>query len=107
MNCKQGDLAIVIYGGNGWHGRLVEVLYPSPTHASFTLPDGYPHAPASPNSWVVRSLGSPFPAPTEGGTRRKTMFGSAIDAALRPLPGISEDKALETERISVSEEVHR
>lgn len=61
MNCKPGDLAIIISESkdpsNGhMAGRLVEVLYIGPSQG-FTLPDGRPHTACSSAEWVCKSLG--------------------------------------------------
>jgi hypothetical protein len=89
MNCKPGDLAIVI-GTSRWAGRLVEVLYAAPSE-NFELPDGHWHRGREPGYWVVHSLGSPVETPVDhGATFRMTMYFCADDSKLRPLPGESE-----------------
>ena len=96
MNCKPGDLAIVI-GGSRWSGWLVEVLYAAP-QGTFNLPDGYPcHCTPcwKPGDWVIRSLCSQFVAPLESGHIRKTWYGVGSDSKLRPLP--AEKQTLERE----------
>lgn len=96
MNCKSGDLAIVVRAGP-YAGRMVEVLFEAPAH-SFTLPNGTPHAkPTTLPAWVVNLLGSPIDARfTLSGERRAVMQGVVADAYLRPLRGdISEEGAQE------------
>lgn len=94
MNCKPGDLAIIIKPPLA--GRLVEVMYSAPGRR-FVLPDGYWHAtPSTPDQWVIRSLGSPFDArmrPT--GRERKAMYAAIADKYLRPLPGDTEQETQE------------
>ena len=86
MNCKPGDIAIVV-GGNPYAGRLVEVLYAAPVGQEFQLPDGVTAAPTLPGRWVIKSLGSPFPAPMRSGCTRAARYGVGSDSFLRPLPG--------------------
>lgn len=85
MNCKPGDIAIII-GSSIYAGRLVEVLYVAPT-VSHDLPNGVPHsAGTDAGTWVLKSLGTPFP-----GTMGDGMYGCGKDVALRPLPKLSEE----------------
>ena len=87
MNCKPGDIAVVI-GASRFAGRLVEVLYAAPQN-DFYLPDGYCHSGSAPNYWVLRTLGSLFGAPTEEhGFLRVTEYGVGADARLRPLRAV-------------------
>lgn len=96
MNCKPGDLAIVI-GGSDYAGRIVEVLHAAPSDDFFTLPDGYRHRPVEPGCWVIRFLGSPVKAPVgtdyASARYRITRYGSCRDAGLRPLRGLSDEEA--------------
>lgn len=90
MNCKPGDLAIMI-ADKRHAGRLVEVLYASP-RSPHQLPDGFQASGALPGYWVCLSLGSPFDAPiyciaTGERTWRAAMYASLPDWALRPLRG--------------------
>lgn len=84
MNCKPGDLAIVI-GGPVYGGRLVEVLYAAPVGVAHELPNGVTNAPNGEGCWVVKSMGTPFPKAIGDG-----MYGTGRDSNLRPLPGITE-----------------
>jgi hypothetical protein len=90
MNCKAGDLAIVIVGK--YSGKLVSVLYRAPAH-KFLLPDGVLNV-GEPDgkSWVVEVLGSPVWTPMNHGSPRFARYGSASDNVLRPLPGASREK---------------
>lgn len=95
MNCKPGDLAVVL-GTSVFAGRLVEVLYAAP-QVEFQLPDGYMHDGCGPNCWVLRSLGSTFSAPTEEkGFMRVAMYVAGPDARLRPLRGDPKESDVET-----------
>lgn len=95
MNCKPGDLAIVI-GSSRYSGRLVEVLDLAP-NAWFRLPNGQLHCPPGDNeSWVVNVLGSPIATRVGGdGATRLVNQGVAPDSKLRPLPGKLEDEEIE------------
>jgi hypothetical protein len=96
MNCKPGDLAIVI-GSSKYSGRLVEVLFLAP-NATFVLPNGqYHRVPDDNESWVVNILGSPIEAQFGGGVKKPVMQGVAADKRLRPLPGKLEDEEIEDE----------
>ena len=85
MNCKPGDLAIVVTSDPQYNGRLVEVLYATPP-GSYKLPDGYPavHDGSEP-CWVLKMIGYPAAAPLTTGGIRQTWYGSGPDRALRPL----------------------
>lgn len=95
MNCKPGDLAMIIR--SPYAGMMVEVLYLAPT-VPHVLPDGYPHVACKPAEWVVKSLGSPFVLRTDASTRRIAMYACCFDSALRPLPGKLEDEQVEDQR---------
>lgn len=85
MNCKPGDLAIVVTTNERYNNRIVEVLY-APPGRSFTLPDGYPcvHEIADP-CWVLKFIGGPAIATLEGGGTRQAWYGVGGDKSLRPL----------------------
>ena len=91
MNCKPGDLAIII--GHSKHaGRLVEVLFAAPIH-DFLLPDGDWHLACPSGYWCLRSLGTPFDLVIRmpwGTTTSSGMYVAGADAWLRPLRGESE-----------------
>lgn len=98
MNCKPGDLAIIIR--QPYAGLMVEVLYAAPTE-SYEMPDGQWHVGSRPETWVVKSLGSAFVTrrliegvPVGPGV---SQYGACIDSALRPLPGKLEDEEIEDE----------
>lgn len=97
MNCKPGDIAIIIQPPLA--GRMVEVLYRAPNQ-SFRLPDGYLHStPSTLNQWVIKSLAAPFEARIGGGPGiRKTEYAACDDRYLRPLPGKLEDDEVEDAR---------
>lgn len=100
MNCKPGDLAIVVSHNQSFNGRLVEVLYAPPSH-SFTLPDGYQaSAPDEEPSWVLKAVGYPWEAPLIGGGMRQCWYGVGADTALRPLRG-DPDEVHEDEEMTV------
>ena len=94
MNCKPGDLAIVVRDGP-YIGTLVAVLYAAPAH-SFSLPDGHGHMACEADEWVVELLGRKLRAPCEHGSRM-TRYCSARDSSLRPLRGVPETERVEDE----------
>ncbi len=53
MNCKQGDIAVVIHSDTGNEGKLVEVLRPATREECVGLKPPGPR-------WWVRSLGGPL-----------------------------------------------
>lgn len=81
MNCKPGDIAIVIHHKSVLLGRLVEVICVAPTER-FRLPNGVAHLAGGANMWVVKSLGAPFPGALGDG-----MYGVGSDRGLRPIRG--------------------
>lgn len=85
MNCKPGDLAIIVTDNPKYNGRIVEVLYATPGRR-FTLPDGYPgmHDGSHP-CWVIKFIGGQAPAPLESGSTRQAWYAVGDDRALRPL----------------------
>ncbi|MCP4597814.1 hypothetical protein [Neptuniibacter sp.] len=96
MNCKPGDSAITLYSDkfNGKNsGRLVEVLFLAPS-GYFELPNGVINSPSKPNSWVCKSLGTPFAGALEDG-----MYGVFPDRKLRPLPKDVEE--IKEDRVAV------
>ena len=96
MNCKPGDIALITR--QPYAGFMVEVLYAAPM-VDHRLPDGKSHESSSANSWVVKSLGSPFVLRQMTGkvmSVRTGYYGSCLDSALRPLPGeLNEDESVE------------
>jgi hypothetical protein len=96
MNCRPGDLAIIIRAP--YAGMMVEVLYEAPTRVYHTLPDDQRHGPCPPGNWVVKSLGSPFNVRLSIGhdiSTRVTQYACCTDAALRPLRGEPETEEFE------------
>lgn len=87
MNCKPGDLAIVVSVKPQYNGRIVEVLY-APPSGIFTLPDGHPAESTDPRpSWVLKFIGGPVAAPLRSGNTRQAWYGIGCDELLRPLRG--------------------
>lgn len=97
MNCKPGDLAIVVRDNSnlGALGKLVEVLYMAPAH-NFRLPDGTLNEGASTPGkiWVVRLLGSKLKPP---GCWWLARYGTGHDDALRPINGLPIDERIDDE----------
>ena len=88
MNCKPGDLAIVIRGQI--MGKLVEVLYAPPVGIIFLLPDGHRHAPCDPGEWVLKILGAPVHGLPGWPPERYAQYGCGKDSGLRPIRGLPE-----------------
>jgi hypothetical protein len=120
MNCRPGDLAVIVHGVNMNIGRFVEVLYLAPED-EFVLPNGYSSYahPSGQPSWVIKSLGSPLNVHI----RTRTIYGTLVrawrrlmfqksrelcdstfavytDNCLRPIRGISEPEQVETEAMA-------
>jgi hypothetical protein len=101
MNCKPGDLAIVVRPRTDEYlGMMVEILYAQPRHR-FQLPDGQWHRGSSEAgegyefSWVFRILGQQRRVEMINGGWRMASYGSGRDAALKPLPGLKQDEKTE------------
>lgn len=102
MNCKKGDLAIVVRarGMPECLGRLVNVLRQPPYNRNFNLPDGFPHMKVtSLDSWIIEFIGEPVLAEhfimgvSQG--KRSTFYGCCGDSALRPIrDGEGDDETL-------------
>ncbi len=91
MNCKPGDLAILV-GATTSEGRknigmIVEVLHLAPT-TRFEMPDGTWCMGGDGEAWAIKSAGKPFTILTVGGWTRESHYGVADDCHLRPVSGI-------------------
>lgn len=92
MNCKPGDLAVVIRNStvdDTLMGRLVRVLHAAPM-GDYVLPDGMAaYNQHADRSWVCESLGAPFIAPLLGSWRRTRLarYAGIADWGLRPIRG--------------------
>ena len=96
MNCKPGDIAIVV-GNSVYAGRLVEIIAAPPTNSKFYLPNGVWHdIPTHPDDWIIKSLGSAFP-----GAHGDGMYGCGSDRGLRPI----SDTSFSVEEESKEDEV--
>jgi hypothetical protein len=85
MNCKIGDLAIIILG-SGIAGRIVEVVDTCPKNVEFRLPDGCRHYPVN-HDWIVK-FQNPVEAPCSNGSIRTTVWAPCPDRVLRPISGL-------------------
>lgn len=90
MNCKPGDLAIIIgedAKNPGLVGAIVEVLCPPPA-GPFELPDGTPHKAVRRTDalWVIRFT-RPYAFMWSAKKRRPCMFAVCPDVKPKPLPG--------------------
>ena len=95
MNCKQGDIAIIVRSKfvPGLLGRIVEVVSAAPTGKGFRLPNGRLHheLPDTRFRWVCK-FQSPITAPSDTGPI-KTHYAPVPDECLRPIrdqPGEDE-----------------
>ena len=85
MNCKPGDIAIIVTSHPKFNGRIVEVLF-APPSVRFNLPDGYPAVGRlTEPAWVIKAVGFPWTAELENGGKRSAWYGVGPDRALRPL----------------------
>jgi hypothetical protein len=85
MNCKIGNMAILIKG-KGISGRIVEVIDVCPRNSHFRLPDGGWHEPVD-YEWIVR-FQNPVEAPMDHGRTRTTVYAPVPDRVLRPITGL-------------------
>lgn len=96
MNCKPGDLAIIIGDdpkNPGLVGMIVEVLYPPPA-GPFDLPNGTGHKAVNrPGCWVIRFT-RPVPVRWSPKKRVPNEYAVCPDSKLKPLPGAKEPDAL-------------
>lgn len=97
MNCKPGDLAVIVRF-NPAHphltGRIVEVIEAAPAGVRFRLPDGRLHNPCSPQGWIVL-FQNPVDMTAMRG-RADGLYAVCPDFALRPLRDPGEDAVDET-----------
>lgn len=94
MNCKPGDLAIIIRESGNLRvaGNVVTVIEAAP-NARFRLPDGHWHMPAGPDHWLV-DFGKKRSVPCSLGPRM-AQYGAVPDRVLRPLRGLNEPESIE------------
>lgn len=94
MNCRPGDIAIVVKECR-WKGRLLEVLYERPP-GNYVLPDGHAARNTDPPTmpgWVVRLL-EPIPARLLNGVTRMALYADVADAYIKPLRGDPDDEQI-------------
>lgn len=84
MNCKPGDLAVIIQGPNA--GSFVDVIRRAPVH-DFFLPS-MAYAAGAFDAWIIKAL-APISVPTVRGDWRRVDFAVAEDYILRPIRGAS------------------
>lgn len=85
MNCKPGDMAIIVRAPAhrvDHLGMCVEVLYAAPT-TDHVLPDGAPAFGSPAGEWIVQ-FSQPIVVRCGRGTRR-TYYASVPDYALLPI----------------------
>lgn len=99
MNCKQGDIAVIVRSVTHPDeiGLLVSVLELVLTGGEVTAPDGLIHM-ASEAAWLVEYLGAP--RPTTGGLLEMSRYALWADRCLRPIrPGDMEDETPTAEEL--------
>lgn len=99
MNCKPGDLAVVVRARDPklLH-RTVTGLEVAPLGIGFRLPDGYWHDPVfndGRHRWLCE-FSNPVTAPIGGGKTRQTIFAPVPDECLRPIRDPGDDAQDET-----------
>ena len=99
LNCKPGDLAVVIRHRGGaavgdCRGLLLHVLHLAPT-TTFKLPNGELSAPGNGTHWVVETV-RPITVRTNQGRVYTTKYGISADANLRPIRDPGDDAVDET-----------
>lgn len=101
LNCKPGDLAIVIrpsLRGQQLLGMIVRVLRAAPPN-DFRLPDGTLQVGGGPGSWVIefpRTVEVPMQYRSGKVGTRQALFGVVDDHYLRPIRDPGDDAADET-----------
>ena len=97
MNCKPGDLAVIVRlrpENSHLLGQLVEVVS-TPPRGVFRLPDQRLHDPVSDGSWWVIKFLAPVDLKCiRGGSRSR--YAAIQDSALRPIRDPGEDAQDET-----------
>lgn len=92
MNCKPGDLAVIV-GFSPAHphltGRIVEVIELAPVGCDFKLPDGKSHRPCPVGEWVIRFQNAVDLSVVRG--RANALYAACHDSKLRPLRDPGED----------------
>ncbi len=92
MNCKPGDLAVIVaFAPEHPHltGRIVEVIELAPTGGDFKLPDGKFHRAASQGCWVIRFQNAVDLSAVRG--KSGALYAACHDSKLRPLRDPGED----------------
>lgn len=93
MNCKPGDLAVVVRdqrsGSAKTAGKIVEVLYAAPGQP-FNMPDGFRHAASPAGAWWVVRFMHQLLVPTIRG-ERMSAYAVVPDLVLRPIRDPGED----------------
>ncbi|MDR9839427.1 KOW motif-containing protein [Herbaspirillum huttiense] len=91
MNCKPGDLAIIIAGE--FSGLIVKVIEVAPV-VRFSLPDGRPHEPCSIGDWIVK-LPRMLNCPTKRGNTIPSEWAACPDSKLCPVSGLPMEEETE------------
>lgn len=94
MNCKPGDMAIVI-GSSKYSGLIVDVLYLAPPY-DFRLPNGQLHQGCPDGTtWVIKMPRKVEVRRSFGGNRM-SIYGCGSDSKMRPVSGIPDEESTDT-----------
>lgn len=102
MNCRPGDLAIIVHPS--MYGTLVQILYAEPD-GNYTLPDGFPGRNVDGPGWVFEFLGAPRSVPV-GRRSRTARYAACNDRWLRPIRDHGDDAQDEVLRPLPTEAEH-
>lgn len=105
MNCKPGDLAVVIRNTTFSKcppliGKFVHILYAVPS-GEFVMPDGRLHCSADKSDWLVefdRPIRAPIGFADEVTGVRDTCYAAVPDRVLRPIRPHGDDEQDESHR---------
>lgn len=105
MNCKQGDLAIIVKATNTENiGKIVEVVRPYVMGERFMSINGkrggrIPNDKFNGDLWVIRSHGSPLVWSKELDKTNNALFRERAfaDRGLRPIPKLDEPEQITTQ----------
>lgn len=99
MNCKQGDIAVIIANPPPPRapvkGRIVEVLERVAADTFYSAPDGDIHRAITCDAWAIKFIDGTVNLETIDGVGHHTQYALAADRCLRPIRGDKLPEALE------------